>query len=195
MKSGPLAATAAAVFMLSAAQAQSEQGLASAILNCAAAADEKAQLACYSGIAAQLKAAQTSASAAVTPGAQAPKQESGSWYNPGTWFGSDDTSSAYSPMVGNPADFGSENMPVQTSGPQPLDHITAKVTNASYNYFRRFTVTLDNGQVWRQNESDTRVARFNGDGVETVTVSRGFLNSFSLIIAGQHGTYQVKRIK
>ena len=86
-------------------------------------------------------------------------------------------------------------MPVQTSGPQPLDHIAAKVANASYNYFRRFTVTLDNGQVWRQNESDTKVARFDGNGTERVTISRGFLNGFSLVIEGQYGTYQVKRIK
>jgi hypothetical protein len=49
--------------------------------------------------------------------------------------------------VGTSVDFGAENMPVQTSGPQPLDHITAKVANASYNFFRRFTVTLDNCQV------------------------------------------------
>jgi hypothetical protein len=86
-------------------------------------------------------------------------------------------------------------MSVQAGGPQPLDHITAKVMNASHNYFRRFTVRLDNGQVWRQNESDTRVARFDGNGTETVTISRGYLNGFGLVIEGQYGTYQVKRIK
>ena len=191
--------------MFSAAQAASEQGLASAILNCAAVTDEKAQLACYNGIATQLKAAQASAPA-TTPGtqpsaapqdvAQAPKQEGGAWYNRGSWFGSSETHAANRPMVGAPADFGNETMPqTQDTGPQPLDHIAAKVANVSYNYFRRFTVTLDNGQVWRQIESDTKVARFDDNRSETVTISRGFLNSFSLTIEGRWGTYQVKRIK
>jgi hypothetical protein len=75
MKLGLPAAMAAAFFVLSAARAQAqtqtEQDLASAILNCAAVADEKAQLACYNGIAARLKTAQASAPAA-TSGAQPP---------------------------------------------------------------------------------------------------------------------------
>lgn len=99
-------------------------------------------------------------------------------------------------MVGSPTDFGSENLPESASNePRPLDHITAKVASVSYNYFRRFTVTLDNGQVWRQAESDTKVARFGDDGGEAVTISRGFLDAFSLVIDGRRGTYQVKRIK
>jgi hypothetical protein len=204
MRTSRLALAAATVFVFSAARAQTEQGLASAILNCAAVADEKAQLACYNGIAVQLKTAQASAPAATLDArplaapqdvAQVPKQEGGSWYNPSTWFGSNETPRPARPIVGSPRNFGSENMPEPSSGPQPLDHITAKVASATYNYFRRFTLTLDNGQVWRQNESDTRVARFDDNGTETVTISRGFLNAFSLAIAGQYGTYQVKRIK
>jgi hypothetical protein len=203
------AVIAAILFVFSAANAASEQGLEGAILNCSAQADAKAQLDCYNGIAAQLKAhrAESTAPAQVTRApevsspppqatAEAPKQAGSAWYNPTTWFGSNESPQPARPMVGNPADFGGENLPeAASSAPKPLDHITAKVTGVSYNYFRRFTVTLDNGQVWRQAESDTKVARFGDDGGEAVTISRGFLDAFSLVIDGRWGTYQVKRIK
>jgi hypothetical protein len=197
---------AMALFAFLPAHAAAEQGLASAILACAAQPDEKAQLACYNGIAAQLKAAQgssTSVPVATTPPAQqtaqTPKPEGGSWYNPSAWFGSNapaqTNQQTNASRAGNPADFGSESLPEkQTGGPAQIDSMTAKVTSVSYNYFRRFTVTLDNGQVWRQNESDTREARFSDDGGETVTVKRGILG-FGLVIAGRPVSYSVKRIK
>jgi hypothetical protein len=98
-------------------------------------------------------------------------------------------------MVGTPADFGKENMSFHSDAPEPLDHITAGVANVTYNFFRRFTVTLDNGQVWRQEDGDTDVARFEKDKAEVVTISRGFLESYHLTIQGRWGTYKVKRIK
>lgn len=69
-----MAAIAAASFVFGAAQAASEQGLAAAILNCSAQTDEKAQLACYNGIAAQLKAQQASGTTPA-PAAQAQPNE------------------------------------------------------------------------------------------------------------------------
>lgn len=214
MRTCIVTAVAAVLFAASAAHAAAEQGLASAILACAAQADEKTQLACYNSIAAQLKGTQAAAvpsAASAAPAApqsvptapqpvpqqaaQAPSHEGGAWYNPGTWFGSNEPASAPRPTIGSPADFGSESMPeTKTDAPQPLDQITAKVVSVSYNFFRRFTVTLDNGQVWRQAEGDS-VARFSDDGGEAVTIKRGFLGSFNLTIVGKWGTYQVKRIK
>ncbi|HEY0300280.1 MAG TPA: hypothetical protein VGC36_03040 [Rhizomicrobium sp.] len=168
----------AAVFLAwPTAQAAPEASLASAILDCAAQQGEAAQLACYNRIAAQLKAAPPAPSAPIvaTPppqiAAQAPPP-------PPTAAG---TESAF----GLPA--------AEASG--RLDRITAKVANVSYNFFRVFTVTLDNGQVWRQIEGDGEVARFKNDHTETVTISRGFLNGFNLAIEGGRGKFPVKRIK
>jgi len=193
----------AVLLACSAAHAAGDQSLASAIVACSSQTDEKAQLACYNGIAAQLKAAetatpasQTTAQPAPAPQAAAPTQEGGRWYDPGSWFASSKPERPPRPMVGNPADFGSENLPEEKSNaPEPLDHISARVASASYNFFRHFTVTLDNGQVWRQLDSDDRIARFGDSGGEAVTILRGFLGAFSLTIDGHRGSYQVKRIK
>jgi hypothetical protein len=98
-------------------------------------------------------------------------------------------------VVGTPADFGKESMLPESNDPVPLDHITAGVAKVSYNFFKRFTVTLDNGQVWQQNDSDTAIARFSTDKTDGMTITRGFLNTFNLSIEGRWGTYQVKRLR
>lgn len=214
------AAVAAALFVFSAAQAGPYEDLSAAIANCAAVSGDKAQLACYNQIAARLRpaaqapaapsapAVSTPSAAAVvaaTPAAvhEAPalqpeaKPDESHWYDLGSWFASSDKPPPARPMTGTPAEFGGDNWRVQSASnaPEPLDHITAGVKDATYNYFRRFTVTLDNGQVWRQEEGDTRVARFKEDAPQTVTIKRGFMGGYSLSIDGQWGTYQVKRIK
>jgi hypothetical protein len=206
-----LAVTAAIFLIFSVAHASSDEGLAFAIVTCSAQPDDKAQLACYNQIAAQLKAGAplatqspppTTAPAAAppqvdaqVPAARAVKQEGSSWYNVGSWFGSSDALRSTRPMVGDPADFGKGNMPFQADAPEPLDHITAGVANVTYNFFRRFTVTLDNGQVWRQEDSDSDVARFEKDKLEIVTISRGLLDSYHLTIQDRWGTFKVRRIK
>ena len=92
-----------------------------------------------------------------------------------------------------PADFGSERLPPEGDAPKPAEFITAKVAAVSFNAIAHFTVTLDNGQVWRQLESDTVTARLKG--AETVTITKGFWSSYSLAVDGVWGTYKVKRIK
>jgi hypothetical protein len=219
-----LAVTAATFLIFSAAHAAADESLRSAILSCSAQQDEKAQLACYNQIAAQLKAGATLAAqspaaiptvaapqvaahppdaapapppqvAAQPPAAPSGEQEGRSWYNVGSLFGSSETPPPSRPVVGTPADFGKANMPFQADAPAELDHITAGVANVTYNFYHTFRVTLDNGQVWRQVDEDTKIARFKNDKTEVVTISRGFLDSFHLAIQGVWGTFTVKRIK
>lgn len=90
-----------------------------------------------------------------------------------------------------PAEFGGERL--APSAEQPAEFIIAKVASARINALKQFTVELDNGQVWRQLESDTVYTRLRG--AETVKISRGFLGSYSLTVEGAWGTYKVKRIK
>lgn len=102
-------------------------------------------------------------------------------------------SSSAAPVVAAPApSFGGERLPDATRPPEP-EAMTATVASVNYNAFQQFTVTLDNGQVWRQLESDTPVARFAA--AATVKISRGFLDSYSLSVEGAWGTFKVKRIK
>jgi hypothetical protein len=166
-----LAVSAVMLIVITAAHA-SEAALASAILSCAGLPDEKAQLACYNRIAAELKPGAVPARQAPIAPPQMPA----------------------APPV-QPSDFGKENLPAQAYAPAQRDRIAAKVVDVAYNFFRIFTVTLDNGQVWRQVDSDTRKARFKNDRTETVTITRGFMDSYHLTINGAWGDYTVKRIK
>ncbi len=176
-----LVVTVAMVLAASAAHAASGGDLASAILACAAQQDATAQLACYNRIATQLKAAPAQSPMAAVPLTRPQDVRS--------------SDAAPRPVIGTPADFGKEGLRFQADMPAELDHIRARVANVTVNYFHIFTVTLDNGQVWRQVDGDTRVARFKNDKTEIVTITRGFLDSFHLAIQGAWGDYQVKRIK
>jgi len=59
-----------------------------------------------------------------------------------------------------PPDFGAETLKRPEAVSEEPVFLTARVTGVGINAVQHFTVTLDNGQVWRQLESDTAVARF-----------------------------------
>ena len=211
-----LAVAAAAFFMSPAAQAVTVEDLTSAVLNCSAQPNDPAKLSCLNQLAARLKANAEAPRAQAQPPAPAPQTRTTSaapespparqeakdrdrdkaWYDVGNLFGSS-KESAPPPrrVVGTPADFGKESMGPKNDEPVPLDSIKAGVTKVSYNRYRRFIVTLDNGQVWRQTDSDTLKARFSTTEKNTVTITRGLLGSFHLSIDGLRGGYQVRRVK
>ena len=162
---------------------------------CAAVADEHERLACYDKLAAQ--AAQVLAQMPPAPHAGPPTAEEQK-----SWFGFD-----LGGLFGNspaqqttPEKFGSENLPAKPPAPgeapppPPLESISATVTDFAYTPFGQFIVFLDNGQVWRQIEGDTDHANFDRKG-STVTISRGWLGSYGLTIAGSDKVFKVKRVK
>lgn len=114
------------IFLAVAAYAAPGDNLASAILTCSAQADGKAQLACYNRIAAALKAGTSAPATTQQPTVPAPRA---------------------------PADFGRGSISFADHAPEPPDQITAHVASVSYNFSHRFTVALDNGQVWRQRKA------------------------------------------
>jgi hypothetical protein len=67
------------------------------------------------------------------------------------------------------------------------------VASVSYDARGRFTITLDNGQVWRQLEGDTTVLA--GSKISMVRISRGALGSYDLNIVGRNATYRVSRLQ
>lgn len=209
-----------------AAQAGPSEAMAFAIGQCSSQPDERARLACYDQIAAQLKAGSFVAAAPQvapqnpaspppfvqlpTPGAavapapapvaqppaavaQAPRQESGSWYDPTSWFGKDEPQATSN----KPADFGAEHLPqtrTASAEPERLNEMRANVRAVAYNPNGKFTVTLDNGQVWRQLDADTGSARFKKTG-DVVIISRGVLGSYNLVVDGRNSLFKVKRLK
>jgi hypothetical protein len=132
---------------------------------------------------------------AAPPAAAPPAKEDESWFGISQWFGS--TAPA---QQKTPAQFGSENLPAPPPAPgvavtEPLDSITADVSDVAFGYFGRFTVFLANGQIWQQVQGDTAVAKFSKHDKNTVTISRGAIGSYNLEIEGHTGLFKVKRLK
>jgi hypothetical protein len=68
---------------------------------------------------------------------------------------------------------------------------------ASYSFDSRglFTVTLSNGEVWRQDPNDTNYAHWSGKAADyPVTVIPGEFGS-RLDVRGEAGTYRVEKIR
>jgi hypothetical protein len=68
---------------------------------------------------------------------------------------------------------------------------------ASYAFDRYgiFTVTLENGEVWRQVSGDSSFARWNKPASRyLVRITRGVLGSFNLQIQNAPGLYKVRRV-
>ena len=209
MRSSPLAALA--VFLLASlpAFAGDNDDAIAAIAKCAALNDNTARLVCYDKIAgrpttievapqAQPQVVQQPQAAQTATAAPPPtKEKEESWFGIADWFGSDNVSQA---AQTTPKQFGSENLPPPPAAPgatpsEPLDHITANVSDFAYNPYGRFVVFLDNGQIWQQLQGDTDSAHFSKNQKEQVTISRGFIGSYNLVIEGRSGLYKVKRIK
>lgn len=129
------------------------------------------------------------------PVAQAPARQGGTWYDPTSWFGKDQPEKTST----NPTDFGAEALQQQKTAaaaePARLEELTANVTAVVFNPLGRFTVTLANGQIWKQLDADTGTARFKNKGGDVVTISRGALGSYNLVVEGRSAMFKVKRIQ
>ena len=76
-----------------------------------------------------------------------------------------------------------------------VDHIAAHITKVEHNsYTGQFTVTLDNGQVWKQVANDDAVAHWRKDMNGTVaTIAYGAGQTFNLSV-GENTLYKVERV-
>ncbi|MGC9954303.1 MAG: hypothetical protein ABSD21_08495 [Rhizomicrobium sp.] len=204
MKPGPLAVLAVFLLASFSAHAGAADDVVAAIAKCAALNDNTARLVCYDKIAGrsttveaapQPQAAPPTQTAAAAPG----KENEESWFglDIGNWFGGGTSPARQT----TPQQFGSENVPPPPAAPgappppEPLDHITATVSDFAYNPFGRFIVFLDNGQIWQQLQGDTDQAHFSKHQKDQVTISRGLIGSYNLEIVGHNSLYKVKRIK
>ncbi len=77
-----------------------------------------------------------------------------------------------------------------------VDHIAARITKVdTTGYNGRFTVTLDNGQVWQQVANDDARQHWRKDMAGTVaTVAYGAGQTFNLSV-GENTLYKVERVK
>ena len=90
--------------------------------------------------------------------------------------------------------FGSESLPRARMPPSnSAKAITAGVTNLSFDGTGHFTVSLDNGLVWRQLSGDVSILRQTQ--VSSVHIMRSVFGSYDLSLPGLHASYRVARIQ
>lgn len=90
-------------------------------------------------------------------------------------------------------DFGKERLPSAMS-PQS-DRFTAEITDFQKDARDRFTVALQNGQVWQQVAGDTGIAQFRPGRTRQVTISRGALGSYDLRFNDRNASFKVLRVR
>jgi len=135
--------------------------------SCVAVSDDAARLACYDRAYGRNAASKTAASPVrVTPAPAAPK-------DPVTEFGLTEAAK----QAKDPAKA-AEAAKAPTS-------VTAKVISVRFKKYGEFVVTLDNGQVWEQNEPMPSAIVRVGD---TVTVKKAVLGSYTLVTAARVAT-------
>lgn len=195
-------AAAALFFAVPALSADRTQVL-EAFGKCAGLADDKARLACYDGLAPQVKDALSAPSPAVAsaqPAGPPTEEQQKSWFgfDIGNIFGTAPAQQT------TPQQFGSDKLPAPPPPPpgtapaQPpeVDSISAGVTDYALNPFGKFIVFLDNGQVWKQIEGDSDHALFRKDPKDNkVTISRGFVGSYNLTLNDGNKIFKVTRVK
>ena len=140
--------------------------------SCAKIGDDARRLACYDELAGRVMqgtvavAGPSSTPATVPVPAAAPAATTAS-------------PAAAAPVAVDPvADFGLSEQTKKEREPEKwVDSVTARVTNVGQTAYDRYVITLDNGQVWAQSETNTRAILAPGD---TVTIKRAAMGSFKL---------------
>ncbi|HEX4301285.1 MAG TPA: hypothetical protein VHZ78_00730 [Rhizomicrobium sp.] len=218
MKLAKLAAAAAFILVPIAAQAGPRDDLADGMAKCVAIADNAARLTCYDALGPTVHAAVAappaaappmavaSAPPAATPPAATPPvpppaqtADNSAWYDPFHVFGT-----APRQQV-RPEQFGAENLapppppPGQPANapaePVALDSITSTVATYSFTPFGKFLVILDNGQIWQQAQNDVTPAHFSRSSKNTVTIKRGMMGGYNMLVNDSSATFKVTRLK
>ena len=97
-----------------------------------------------------------------------------------------------------PDEFGGEGVDAirRDKDGKRIKSIKAKIVEVRLNPRNVATVSLENGQVWRQLNSDDKILRFgNKERLLTAKVKRGVLGNYMLTVEELHQTIRVRRVK
>ncbi len=97
-----------------------------------------------------------------------------------------------------PEEFGGEYLPenIKKRDDTRLKEIISKVVEFRVNQFGKVTVTLENGQVWRQLDSDNKRLVFSQkERLYTAKVKRARFGNYMLTVNELKRTIRVRRIK
>lgn len=189
-----LIAIAAVVLLPQAALAASRDDTLEAVAKCATIVDDKLRLGCYDTMAPHVRDALGTPPETASHSPTADEQKSWFGFDIAGLFGGNDNTTQRTPQQ-----FGRENVETDAAPQAPemqeIDSISARVTDYSMRD-NKFTVFLDNGQVWQQLSGDETLARFISNPKDnTVVISRGFLKSYNLKLNDNNSYYKVKRLK
>jgi hypothetical protein len=86
-------------------------------------------------------------------------------------------------------------LPSRSEAASQSDRVTARMASYSFDRYGKFSVTLENGQVWRQLSGDDVQARWNKPASRyVVRISGGALGSYNLEVRNNPGLFKVRRI-
>ena len=75
-----------------------------------------------------------------------------------------------------------------------VDHVVSRMAAYSFDHSGVFTVTLTNGQVWRQISGDTETAHWKKPPATYIaSISRGWFGSYNFEVKNNPGLYKVHR--
>ena len=162
------------------AHADPAQDALTEIARCADITDATERLKCFDAAVPRVKGALA---------APAPAAPAKSWLD---WFGFSRPAPATS---AKPEDFG-KPAPEPAPAPGELNEITSPVLEFARTPRGKALFVLENGQVWRQIDSDTTAVLDPERGrTMKVKIERGFLDSYNLTIEGRNMMIKVNRIK
>jgi hypothetical protein len=154
--------------------ASAQPALQLQLSHCLAIAGVLQRLACYDGVA---RGVSVAAQPRTAPAAPAP-----STYSP---------RSIPAPAPG----FGGERLPQsEASRRAALDRIESQLAGFDINARGKFTVTLVNGQVWKQLDGDDAVARPR-KSARSVIIERALFSSYALTFNDSSQRYKVARVQ
>ena len=73
--------------------------------------------------------------------------------------------------------------------------LTAEISNFQKDPAGRFTVSLNNGQIWQQVAGDTTAAQYHPGRTHSVTISKGSLGSYDLTFNDRNAVFKVRRVR
>ena len=159
------------------------------LVKCADIADKAARLDCYDQATPQLRAAaQTPAppppavAQAAEPAPAPVSQQGGSFL------------SSLDPFGDTPQGPSAQQMAFQPIGAEILP-VTIGVADYAIAPNGSFSVTLDNGQIWRERNEHYEHPAFRSDAKNVVVIERGMIGGYNLYLKGDGKPYKVLREK
>ena len=90
--------------------------------------------------------------------------------------------------------FGADRLPRTAPPPHQVNRIVADIVHFDLDIRGRFTLTLSNGQVWRQIEGDDSRTKPR-PGARSVTIEHAVLGSYALTFNDSNRLYKVTRVQ